>query len=53
MIFKKLVTAYRCERCGNEWLPRKEGNPLPTVCPAYGCKSPYWNRPRRNLSATG
>ena len=43
-IFKKRVTAYRCERCEYEWLPRKQDAPLPTVCPK--CKSPYWNRPR-------
>lgn len=48
-IFLKTVTAYRCDRCGNEWLPRKNGAPLPTVCPK--CKSPYWNKPRGRSKA--
>ena len=48
-VFEKTVTAYRCERCGHEWIPRKEGNPLPTVCPK--CKSPYWNKPRKEPKA--
>ncbi len=47
-VFEKTVWAFRCERCGHEWIPRKpwgEGKPLPTVCPK--CKSPYWNKPRK------
>jgi predicted Zn-ribbon and HTH transcriptional regulator len=47
-VFEKLVWAFRCERCGYEWIPRKlwsEGEELPTVCTA--CKSPYWNKPRK------
>jgi len=43
-IIEKTITAYVCERCGHEWIPRKENAPLPTVCPK--CKSPYWNKPR-------
>lgn len=38
------VWGYRCERCGHEWVPRRE-NEEPRVCPK--CKSPYWNRPRK------
>jgi hypothetical protein len=45
-IFKKTVTAYRCEKCGYEWLPRFPGNPPPAVCPNGECKCPTWNRPR-------
>lgn len=41
IILKKV--AYRCERCGYVWIPRKQE--LPKVCPR--CKSPYWDRPRR------
>jgi predicted Zn-ribbon and HTH transcriptional regulator len=42
------VEGYRCERCGHEWVPRdKEQDP--TVCPK--CKSPYWNKPRRDAEA--
>lgn len=41
---KVQLWGYRCERCGHEWLPRQEGEPR--VCPK--CKSPYWNRPRKD-----
>jgi hypothetical protein len=46
-----------CERCGNVWIPRpvQDGNkwttPTPIACAA--CKSPYWNRPRKEKSARG
>ena len=33
-----------CKRCGHRWLQRNIK--LPKVCPS--CKSPYWNRERRN-----
>jgi len=36
------LKGYKCERCGKEWIPRKEEKPV--VCPK--CKSPYWNKPR-------
>lgn len=39
------VNGYKCERCGHEWIPVKK-NVEPTVCPK--CKSPYWNKPRKN-----
>jgi predicted Zn-ribbon and HTH transcriptional regulator len=42
---KITVTGFRCERCGHEWVPRKEDEE-PRVCPK--CKSPYWNRPRKD-----
>lgn len=35
----------RCYRCGHEWLPQNKDF-IPTVCPT--CKSPYWNKPRKN-----
>ncbi|MGE5445045.1 MAG: hypothetical protein ACM3SR_10670 [Ignavibacteriales bacterium] len=38
--------AYKCERCGHEWIPREKKEEEPRVCPK--CKSPYWNRPRRS-----
>lgn len=38
------VWAWKCERCGHEWLPREKDRE-PKVCPK--CKSPYWNTPRR------
>lgn len=42
---KILLNGFRCERCGHEWVPREKGIE-PKVCPS--CKSPYWNRPRKN-----
>lgn len=51
-VSEKLVTVYQCDRCGHEWIPRnaldRDTDDLPTVCPK--CKSPYWNRPRQNLT---
>lgn len=41
------VFKYTCERCNHEWIPRDIDNE-PRVCPR--CKSPYWNRPRRERS---
>jgi rubrerythrin len=38
------VKGYICERCGHQWIPK--GNEEPRVCPK--CKSPYWNKPRKN-----
>ena len=32
-----------CHRCGKAWWPRRPKKPA--RCP--GCKSPYWDRPRR------
>ena len=32
-----------CHRCGKSWWPRRPNKPA--RCP--GCKSPYWDRPRR------
>ncbi len=40
------VMGWKCERCGHEWIPRQDGEHEPEVCP--GCKSPYWNKPRRH-----
>ncbi len=48
---KRKVTVYLCERCGHEWIPRDalaDEQTLPTICPS--CKSPYWNKPRKNQS---
>jgi len=43
------IEGLRCARCGHEWIPRKDWNPL--VCPK--CKSPFWDRERtlRNYRA--
>ena len=43
---KILNWGYRCERCEHDWIPRIKKKVLPITCP--GCKSPYWNNPRKN-----
>lgn len=43
------LDGYICERCKHIWVSRLiKGNEkmLPVVCPK--CKSPYWNKPRKN-----
>jgi len=45
---KKTVWLWKCERCEHEWLPR-DTEQEPRFCPK--CKSPYWNRPRRDKEA--
>jgi hypothetical protein len=42
------VMGYQCERCSHKWIP-KDPEKEPSVCPK--CKSPYWNRPRKNAPA--
>jgi len=37
----------KCKRCSHEWYP-KTPDKLPAVCPK--CKSPYWNREKRQIS---
>lgn len=46
---KVQVEANKCERCGHVWMPRNNKE-VPRVCPK--CKSPYWNRPRREKQKT-
>jgi predicted Zn-ribbon and HTH transcriptional regulator len=43
---KVMLEGYKCERCGHTWIPRSTTMGDPTICPR--CKSPYWNKPRRN-----
>ncbi len=38
---------YKCLRCGYVWTPRNP-NATPKVCPNPKCKSPYWNKLRKN-----
>lgn len=41
------VDGYECNRCKHQWIPKQKGSPkVPAVCPK--CKSPYWNKPRKN-----
>ncbi len=44
------LMGYRCERCGHEWLPKKDDEKEPKVCPK--CKSPYWNIPKKQTAMT-
>ena len=44
---KITVEGFKCERCGHEWVPKRKKDPI--VCPS--CKSPYWNRPRKQVEA--
>ena len=37
---------YECLRCGYHWIPRTEKHPI--TCPNDKCRSPYWDRPRKN-----
>ena len=50
---KKTVNAFKCIRCGHEWIPRVsmeeltgEIKELPIICP--NCKSAYWKIQRKN-----
>ena len=53
-IIKKEVNAFRCLRCGHEWIPRVSMEELsgtikpenkPRICPS--CKSAYWDLEKR------
>lgn len=41
---KVKLDGWRCERCSHTWVNRV-ATVHPKVCPK--CKSPYWDRPRR------
>lgn len=43
------VEGWECLRCGHQWIPRVMTETEPTICPK--CKSPYWNKPRRDRVA--
>lgn len=50
---KKIVNAFKCLRCGHEWIPRVELEQLegklkekPRICPK--CKSAYWDLEPKN-----
>jgi len=36
---------FECLRCGHKWYPKKPE--VPRCCGK--CKSPYWNKPRRQV----
>ena len=42
---KIIRKGFKCGRCEHEWVPNNINTP-PIVCP--NCKSPYWNKPRKN-----
>lgn len=39
------IMGHRCYRCKHEWRPNNL-QAKPRVCPS--CKSPYWDKPRKN-----
>ena len=39
----------KCLRCGHKWVPRNPRHPK--QCPK--CHSPYWNKKKRNVGASG
>ena len=56
-LVRVVLWGFKCLRCGHPWVPLglkkvEEGErppdpkEEPRVCPK--CKSPYWNRPRRD-----
>jgi len=54
-IIKKEINAFKCLRCGHEWLPRVNMQELetrvtkiPIIC--SNCKSAYWKSERKNKS---
>jgi len=40
-----IAALLNCLRCGHNWRPKSDK--LPKVCPNPKCKSPYWNKPRK------
>ena len=48
MVITRTITLEQCLRCGHEWQPRihKTKNDKPVACPK--CRSPYYNKPRKN-----
>jgi len=38
------IVPLTCCRCDHTWTPNNPGQPV--ICPK--CKSPYWNKPRKN-----
>jgi DNA-directed RNA polymerase subunit RPC12/RpoP len=40
---------FKCTRCGHEWLPRSVEKPERCA----KCKSPYWDKPRKDTESTG
>ena len=43
-----LIKGHKCYRCKYEWKPNNMDK-LPKVCPK--CKSPYWDKPKKNGEA--
>lgn len=42
----KFSLELKCLRCGHKWTPRTDKPPK--VCPNPKCKSPYWDKPRKD-----
>jgi len=39
------INAWKCERCGHNWVARKKE--IPRSCPNPKCRSIYWDKPKR------
>lgn len=46
------IKILHCLRCGYEW-PQRYPDQEPKTCANRECKSPYWNKPRRNKTVRG
>jgi hypothetical protein len=38
------IMGYRCDQCGNEWVPTRKATQEPRSCPS--CKSQRWDQPK-------
>ena len=52
-LIQKTINAFKCQRCGHEWIPRVSMEELewkvkgtPIICPK--CKTPYWKTKPKN-----
>jgi transcription elongation factor Elf1 len=57
-LIKKKVNAFKCRRCGHEWIPRVsmeelegEVKDIPIICPK--CKTPYWKTEKKKQEEQG
>lgn len=46
------IKILKCNRCGYVWVQRFP-NVTPKNCANRDCKSPYWNKPRKNKTVRG
>lgn len=44
----KVQTAFKCQRCGHEWIPRYDR--VPKQCAHPNCRSQAWWKPRVSIT---